>query len=303
MQSEFLKQAAAIQPFSLDEPMKNHTTFEVGGPADIYCEPDSLDNFAALLRLANQYHIPCLIIGAGSNLLIADSGYRGLVLKAGAAFQTLACEGSVITAGAGISMARLANFALKHSLTGLEFASGIPGLLGGAVTMNAGAYDGEMKDVITETTALDTDGNLVVFAGDEHQFRYRGSIFSNSNLVIVQSTLHLASGNLADILARMRELNRRRAEKQPLDLPSAGSTFKRPEGHFAGKLIQDAGLKGAQIGGAMVSEKHSGFVVNTGDATATDIYRLIRYIQKTVFNKFGVQLEPEVKLIGSFDPK
>ncbi len=298
--TEFMQALGKILPYHTEEPMSAHTTFCVGGPADIFCAPEDVKALADVLRLVQQFEVPLTVVGAGSNLLVSDSGIRGLVLKLGGGLSSLSVSDTTITAGAGVSLARLANFALSHSLTGLEFASGIPGLLGGAVYMNAGAYGGEMKDVVTTTTALDRSGSPVTISGEAHAFSYRHSAFSETDLILVESRLSLAHGDHDAILATMRDLNRRRKEKQPLEFPSAGSTFKRPQGHFAGKLIQDAGLQGYQIGGARVSDKHAGFVINAGGATACDIYRLIRHIQTVVFAQFGVMLEPEVKMLGDF---
>lgn len=281
-----------------NEPMKNHTTFKIGGNADVFIIAKSEDSLLSILLLCKEYNIPFYVIGAGSNLLVGDKGIRGAVIKYGS--NQAVCNGNVITAEAGISLAALSKFALSNSLSGLEFASGIPGFLGGAVYMNAGAYGSEMKDIVFETEYVDSDGNTGVLKDDEHQFSYRHSIYTNSNKYVTLAKIRLIPADKAQISARMAELSKKRSEKQPLTYPSAGSTFKRPEGHFAAKLIEDAGLKGYTIGGAMVSEKHSGFVINTGDATASDVLKLTEHIKNTVMTKFNVELNCEIKMIGEF---
>lgn len=277
--------------------MKNHTTFKIGGPCDEFCEVTSTEEILELIKYAKSKNIPYTVIGNGSNLLVSDKGIRGLVIKIAKGFDKVEVNGTKITAEAGILLSRLSNHALKGSLSGLEFASGIPGTLGGAIYMNAGAYDGEMKDVVKSVIYL-KDGEIL--KTDSPDFGYRKSMFSNTDLIILSVEIELKNGNYDEIKAKMEDFSKRRAEKQPLTQPSAGSTFKRPEGYFAGKLIQDAGLKGFKIGGAMVSEKHSGFVVNTGDATCSDVLELVEHIQKTVYDKFGVKLEPEIKKLGEF---
>ena len=281
-----------------NEPMKNHTTFKIGGNADVFIIAKSEDSLLSILLLCKEYNIPFYVIGAGSNLLVGDKGIRGAVIKYSS--NQAVCNGNVITAEAGISLAALSKFALSNSLSGLEFASGIPGFLGGAIYMNAGAYGSEMKDIVFETEYVDSDGNTGVLKDDEHQFSYRHSIYTNSNKYVTLAKIRLVPADKAQISARMAELSKKRSEKQPLTYPSAGSTFKRPEGHFAAKLIEDAGLKGYTIGGAMVSEKHSGFVINTGDATASDVLKLTEHIKNTVMTKFNVELNCEIKMIGEF---
>ncbi len=283
-----------------DEPMKNHTSFQIGGPADIFIEPQSIDAFAELIRLCGETKTPFLVMGAGSNLLVGDKGIRGAVIKTGKTLDFLEADGDAITAGAGTLLAKLANFALDHNLAGLEFSSGIPGLVGGAVYMNAGAYGGEMKDVVTRTDYIDSTGKLCFVEGAAHMFGYRSSVFAEGGKYIVRTCCKCQRGSREQIAEKMRDFNGRRREKQPLEFPSAGSTFKRPEGYFAGKLIQDAGLQGCQIGGARVSDKHAGFVINAGEATADDVWNLITHIQNTVLEKFGVALQTEVKRVGEF---
>lgn len=280
-----------------NELMKNHTTFKIGGPCDEFCEVSGIEEITKLIEYAKAKKIPYTIIGNGSNLLVSDKGIRGLVIKIAKGFDNVRVEGTKITAEAGILLSRLANTALKNNLSGLEFASGIPGTLGGAVYMNAGAYDGEMKDIVKKVTYLKDEK---VCQSSDLDFDYRKSMFTGSDLIILSVEMELKNGKYEEIKAKMEEFSKRRAEKQPLTQPSAGSTFKRPQGYFAGKLIQDAGLKGYKIGGAMVSEKHSGFVINTGNATCSDCLELIEHIQKTVYDKFGVMLETEVKKLGEF---
>ncbi len=284
----------------LDEPMSKHTTFRVGGAADIYLRPGSIAETVSLIGILKRMAVPYLIIGNGSNLLVSDKGIRGAVVEIGAGMEGYRVDDNILYAEAGIKLSKLANIALRNSLSGLEFASGIPGTLGGAVCMNAGAYDGEMRDVIREVTYYDDKGNINTISNERCEFDYRRSFFSGKSHVVLGCSLKLTKEDPEKIKSKMEDYNKRRKEKQPLEKPSAGSTFKRPVGYFAGKLIQDAGLRGYSIGGAAVSEKHSGFVINDGDATAKDIYELILYIKKTVKSKFDVELEPEVKLVGDF---
>ncbi len=280
--------------------MAPYTSFQIGGPADLLLQPETLEALVFCYRQLKTAQISITVIGAGSNLLVSDKGIRGAVIRLAKPFSNVSRQGDVLVAEAGVSLAKLAAEALVAELSGLEFASGIPGSLGGAVYMNAGAYGGEMKEVVIETDYLTAEGELCTVQGDDHGFAYRKSIFSQKNGIILRSKLKLSKGNPADIRATMLELNNRRREKQPLNLPSAGSTFKRPVGHFAGGLIEQAGLKGVTIGGAQVSEKHAGFLVNVGGATAEDVYRLIEYVKEQVYEKFNVELEPEVRLLGDF---
>ncbi|SFQ49177.1 UDP-N-acetylmuramate dehydrogenase [Lachnospiraceae bacterium XBB1006] len=284
---------------SEQELMSKHTTFRIGGPADLYIAPKA-NQIADVVNLCRQFGMPFFIIGNGSNLLVSDKGIRGVVIEIGKNCRELHVEGQTMKAQAGVPLATLAAEACKHGLTGLEFASGIPGCLGGALVMNAGAYGGEMKQVVTEAVCLDEEGKEKILLPDELEFGYRSSIFTKKKYIALSATMKLSEGKSAEIRDRMNELNTQRRAKQPLEFPSAGSTFKRPEGYFAGKLIMDAGLAGYCVGGACVSEKHCGFVINKGGATATDVKRLMEDVDRIVKEKFGVGLEPEVKLIGEF---
>lgn len=280
-----------------DEEMKKHTSFKTGGPADIFVDCGSRLEVIRATELANEFNLPYMIVGNGSNLLVSDLGIEGVVIHIGSRMNNIEVNGNIITAEAGALLSRTANEALKHSLTGLEFAAGIPGSLGGGIYMNAGAYDGELKNVIKSVTYLD-NGEIKTKSGEELNFSYRHSMFSGKNYVILSADIELKVGDKAEIKAKMLDLNKRRSDKQPLEYPSAGSTFKRPEGYFAGKLIQDSGLMGYSVGGAQVSEKHAGFVINKDNATSADVLKLIEHIKKTVFDNFGVMLEPEVRLVG-----
>lgn len=282
----------------INEPMKNHTTFKIGGPAQYYVTPESVTQIQEVVSLCKDKNIPLHVIGNGSNILVGDDGVDGVVLALFNTFSDYEIKDNVITAQAGMSLIKLAVIALREGLTGLEFASGIPGSVGGAVYMNAGAYDGQMKDVVTSVTVLDEAGNIRILGRDELDMGYRTSAVAKNNMIVLQVVIELKSGDKEQIKARMNQLSELRKQKQPLEYPSAGSTFKRPEGYFAGKLIADAGLKGYSIGGAAVSEKHAGFVVNMGGATAKDVVELTDYIKKRIMEQFGVTLELEVKRIG-----
>ncbi|MDD6845141.1 MAG: UDP-N-acetylmuramate dehydrogenase [Clostridia bacterium] len=282
----------------INEPMKNHTTFKIGGPAQYYVTPESVNQIQEVVSLCRNINIPLHVIGNGSNILVGDDGVDGVVLALFNTFSDYEIKDNVITAQAGMSLIKLAVIALREGLTGLEFASGIPGSVGGAVYMNAGAYDGQMKDVVTSVTVLDEAGNIRILGRDELDMGYRTSAVAKNNMIVLQVVIELKSGDKEQIKARMNQLSELRKQKQPLEYPSAGSTFKRPEGYFAGKLIADAGLKGYSIGGAAVSEKHAGFVVNMGGATAKDVVELTDYIKKRIMEQFGVTLELEVKRIG-----
>ena len=283
---------------AVDEPMSAHTTFRIGGPADYYVEP-TFEEVKELLCFLKKENIPYTLIGNGSNLLVSDEGIEGVVVSFGKEMSEVSCEKEVVRAKAGILLSRLASFAASKSLSGLEFASGIPGTLGGAITMNAGAYGGEMKDVVQSVTVLSGD-EMKEYSGEEMDFSYRHSRVLDEDLIVLEVTMKLQSGREEEILSSMKELNKKRVEKQPLNFPSAGSTFKRPEGYFAAKLIEDAGLKGYTVGGAKVSEKHSGFVINFDHATAKDVCTLMQDVQRIVKEKFDVSLEPEVRMIGRF---
>ena len=282
------------------EPMASHTTFKIGGPADYFVKPETVEELAAVLKLCKEGNVPYFILGNGSNLLVGDKGFRGVVIQLYKNFDGMTIEGTTVTAKAGAMLVRVAKESGKAGLTGLEFASGIPGTIGGAMVMNAGAYGGEMKDVVTAVTVLTKDGEIKKLSGEEMNFRYRGSVVEDEDYIVLEAVMELKEGNLEEIQARMAELTVQRKTKQPIEFPSAGSTFKRPEGYFAGKLIQDAGLRGFQVGGAQVSEKHCGFVINAGGATAADVMSLMQQVSDKVNEEFGVTLEPEVKRIGEF---
>ena len=293
--------AAALPGLELrvNEPMYKHTTFRVGGPVTLMALPRSVDELAAVVGLARRAGIEPFFLGRGSNLLVADRGAEAFLVKLAGGLDRLELLGeNSLYAGAGVTLAQAAAFALEKALTGLEFAHGIPGTLGGGVFMNAGAYDGELSQVIDWADCLDETGSIFRLAGKDLELGYRTSIFARKPWAVTGAKLTLTPGDPNAIRARMDDLAQRRRSKQPLDLPSAGSTFKRPPGHFAGALIQEAGLKGTRIGGAMVSEKHAGFVVNTGGATCDDILSLIRLVRDTVLEKTGVLLEPEVRMLG-----
>ena len=282
-----------------NEIMANHTTFRIGGPADIFVVPGSMQEAEDIIRLLCVYKEPFHVIGNGSNLLVSDKGIRGVVVCLSKGTDDIKVEGNAIIAGAGALLSKIAVAARDNSLTGLEFASGIPGSLGGGLVMNAGAYGGELSQVITEVTMIDTEtGEAVTFANADMAFSYRHSIVKEHPYIVLSAKMVLEKGNKDIIKQTMDELSIKRREKQPLEYPSAGSTFKRPEGYFAGKLIQDAGLKGYKVGGAQVSEKHSGFVINIEDATAADVLTLIKDVRDKVENEFGVVMEPEVCMLG-----
>lgn len=297
---EQLREAAGGVLILRDEPMKKHTTFQVGGPADFFIEPQNAAELAALVCTCRRSDIPYVVLGRGSNLLVGDRGVRGVVLHIGEAMSRCDVEGTRVYAEAGITLNALAKNACSAGLGGLAFAAGIPGSLGGAVIMNAGAYGGEMKDVITAVQVLMPDGELRWLMAAEMVFGYRTSRAATEGLLVLAAELELTEADPADIRARMSELAEKRRSKQPLEYPSAGSTFKRPPGYFAGKLIQDAGLAGFTVGGACVSEKHCGFVINKGGATAADIVAVCRHVQETVWEKYQVVLEMEVKCLGEF---
>lgn len=279
------------------EPMSKHTTFQIGGPADYFAEPADEKELTALLKLAKEEEMPYFLLGKGSNLLVNDLGFRGLVIHFGSLWEQAEIEGEIVTAGCGMMLARLGQMVLKAELTGFEFAAGIPGTLGGAVYMNAGAYGGEMKDILLDVTVLDEEGRIVTLPVEALELAYRGSIFHRKDWCILKARMRLQKGDADAIRSRMQELAYQRQSKQPLTMPSAGSVFKRPEGYYAGALIQDCQLKGYRIGGAQVSEKHAGFIVNTGGATAEDVVNLVRHIQHQVWETFHVHLEPELRIL------
>ena len=282
----------------INEPMKKHTSFKTGGDADVFVKADNAESIVKALNILKDNNIPYFIMGNGSNLLVSDRGIEGAVIEIGSFMNKLSIEENRIYAQAGALLSSLSAFAADNSLTGLEFASGIPGTVGGAVFMNAGAYDGEIKNVIVYADVIDESGQIVRLGKDELELSYRHSVIGERGLVVIGAEFELEKGDEIKIREKMADFACRRREKQPLNFPSAGSTFKRPEGYFAGKLIEDAGLKGKSVGGAQVSEKHAGFIVNVGDATTDDILGLIDYCKKTVYNKFKVELMPEVRMIG-----
>lgn len=280
----------------LNEPMRLHTSMEVGGPAAYLFTPETAEDAAFLLSILQEEKVPYFVKGNGSNLIVHEEGFSGAIIEM-MKLTGLRTEGETITAGCGVLLKDIAKEALSQSLTGFEFASGIPGSLGGAVTMNAGAYDGEMRDIVKEVQLLDKNGNILTKTGEEMQFSYRRSLCSEGDYIVLAASLALKKGSAEEIREKMEDLAARRKEKQPLEYPSCGSTFKRPEGYFAGKLITDAGLKGRRLGGAQVSEKHAGFIINRENATADDVLALIALVQKEVKEKFGVELKCEVKII------
>jgi len=279
-----------------NEPMAKHTTFKTGGAADAIALPESEEEIINCLKFAKEEGIPYYVIGNGSNLLVSDKGIRGIVIKIFKNFSKIDVDNNCITAQSGALLSKVASIAAKNSLTGMEFASGIPGCIGGGVFMNAGAYGGEMRDIVVESRYIDKDFNIKVLK--EHNFSYRHSIYQELDAVIVGVKLELKKGSSEEIYAEMARLSEARISKQPTDMPSAGSAFKRPEGHFAAKLIDDCGLRGYSIGGAQVSEKHTGFVVNKGGAMSSDIKKLMENVKEIVFDKTGVLLQPEIKFIG-----
>ena len=284
----------------LQEPMSKHTTFRIGGPADFYLCPHSTKEVQQTIQICKEENLPYFILGNGSNLLVSDKGYRGAIIQLWKNFSDISVKDCCITAKAGALLSKVAAEALEEGLTGMEFASGIPGTIGGAVFMNAGAYGGEMKDIIKEVKVLDDQGEVRVLSNEEMKLGYRTSIVKEKGYTVLSAVLQLKKGDVSVIRETMEDLKNRRTSKQPLDMPSAGSTFKRPEGYFAGKLIMDSGLRGFSVGGAQVSEKHCGFVVNKGGATAEDVTALIREVQRRVKEKFGVELETEVRFLGEF---
>ncbi len=303
MKQEFYEKLSKIvekEQILIEEPMKKHTTFRIGGPAEYLILPQTAEEIADVVKLCRQEEIPWYIVGNGSNLLVADEGVRGVVIQLLRNFNQIQVEGCQIRMQAGAQNAAVAKRALDASLTGFEFAAGIPGTIGGAVVMNAGAYGGEMKDILKEVTVLDQNGMIRTIPTEELELGYRTSIIARKGYVVLEAVIVLKTGDPKEIKAAMDDLKEKRVTKQPLEYPSAGSTFKRPEGYFAGKLIMDAGLRGFSVGGAQISEKHCGFVINKGNATAKDVTELMDETKKIVMEKFGVALEPEVKRLGQF---
>ena len=278
----------------LEEPMSRHTTFRIGGEADCFVEIENVEQLIQVKRYLQMIEMPCLLLGNGSNLLVSDRGYEGVVLHVGPRMQQIQVQGDRMVVQAGASMAQVAKTACEQGLTGMEFASGIPGTMGGGVIMNAGAYDGEISQVVTLVKAVDRDGNMLELDNATMEFGYRTSAIKHQPFTVVEVTLQLAPGERETIQSRMEELAAKRREKQPLEYPSAGSTFKRPQDYYAGELIMKSGLRGCQIGGARVSDKHCGFIINTGKATCEDVRDLIAHVQERVKACFGVDLETEV---------
>lgn len=284
-----------------DEQMSQHTTFRIGGPADVFVMPENYEQIREVLRLCKEEKLPFFVLGNGSNLLVSDSGYRGVIIQMDRNMEEIRLDGEEIHACAGALLSSVAVAARNASLTGFEFAGGIPGTIGGAAVMNAGAYGGELKDVLKEVTVMTREGEILTIPADKLEMGYRTSIIKTAGYLVLEAVISLKKGDEEKIRAVMKELSERRTEKQPLDYPSAGSTFKRPEGYFAGKLIMDSGLRGYRVGGAQVSEKHCGFVINAGGATAEDVRSLMDHVIQVVREKYGVTLEPEVKFLGDFN--
>lgn len=293
-----LRQIVGEDNVALDEPMSKHTTFEIGGPADLFVVPETTEEVRDVVAACRQAKVPYFILGNGSDLLVSDDGYRGVIVCLADGFTNVSIDGSEMTCQAGVSLREASEMACELGLTGLEFACGIPGSVGGACFMNAGAYDGCIADVLKNVRVIMPDGSVETIAVDDLALGYRKSRIRDDDLIVLSATFALREGKPDVIRARMDELTYKRESKQPLDKPSAGSTFKRPEGYFAGKLISDAGLQGYKSGGAGVSKKHAGFVVNLGGATAADVHTVIAHVQDEVERQFGVRLEPEVRFLG-----
>ncbi len=283
-----------------DEPMKEHTSIRIGGKAEIYFEPENIDELISFIRCLREKEIPYLIVGNCTNLLVSDDGVKGAVIKLGDKISRVEVIDNKIVAECGALLTTISKIAAENSLTGMEFANGIPGSVGGAVSMNAGAYGMEMEDIVEKVAIVDSNLKLGLLDNKQMEFGYRKSIMSKCLYIATKIFFNLKKGNRNEIKKTMDELSQKRKEKQPLEYPSAGSIFKRPEGYYAGKLIEDAGLKGMAVGGAQVSDKHCGFIINKGNATAKDVYNLITVIQKTIYERYGVKLETEIKLIGKF---
>ena len=295
---KLLEERLAPDSVCTDELMSRHTTFRIGGPASVFVTPKSEKDLVTAIEICRSQGAPYFILGNGSNLLVSDQGYDGVVVHIGSDLRDISVEGTEITAKTGAMLSQVAHAALAHGLTGMEFAAGIPGSLGGACMMNAGAYGGEMSQILVGVRALDDKGQIVELAADQLELGYRHSIMMEKQYVVLGARIHLEKGNPEKIQAQMDDLKEKRIAKQPLEYPSAGSTFKRPEGAFAGKLIMDAVLRGFRIGDAMVSEKHCGFVVNAGKATAEDVCGVISHVQQGVMEKYGKELEPEIRFLG-----
>lgn len=295
---EVFKQILGAENVLIDEPMSKHTSFKIGGNADFLLTPETEEQLKAVLMAAKENGLPTFIMGNGSNLLVGDKGIRGAVISLCKKMNMIEVKGEKIYAGCGALLSRTSAEALKVELEGLEFASGIPGTVGGGIYMNAGAYGSEMKDVVESVRYMDNEGNISEIGVDLCKFGYRKSVFAENGYIILGATFKLKKGSHDEIRKKINDFTNRRVTKQPIERPSAGSVFKRPEGYFAGTLIDEAGLKGYSVGGAEVSEKHAGFIINKGDATAKDVLELIEHIQEVVYKKNGVRLETEVKLVG-----
>lgn len=293
-----LEKFLPAENISIKEPMKKHTTFRIGGEADLFLRMENPHQLKEVQNYLQKLGMPYYILGNGSNLLVSDEGYRGVILEIADKMNTIRVEGNSIIAQAGALMSKIAHVAYEHGLTGFEFAAGIPGTIGGGVVMNAGAYGGELKNVVTTVEVLDQNGDFLSLDNQTMEFGYRTSILKKHPFIVTEVRMELQEGCKDEIKATMDDLAAKRREKQPLEYPSAGSTFKRPEGHFTGKLIMDAGLRGYQVGGAQVSEKHCGFVINKGEATAADVKQLVADVQQEVKKQFDVELEPEVIFLG-----
>ena len=297
---EEIKSIVTEQNVLIDEPMCDHTTFRIGGKADVFVSIINEHEILRLLDLLKSRQIPFFILGNGSNILVSDSGYRGVIIEIGSAYSGVRMLDDIVVAKAGTTMAKLSHFAMENNLTGLEFASGIPGTVGGGIIMNAGAYGGEMRQITYRVKAVTPSGEVVYLSNADMEFEYRNSKAKREGYIILQAEFRLHHGEKSVIEGIMRDLAGKRRDKQPLEYPSAGSTFKRPQGYYAGKLIADAGLKGLSVGGARVSEKHAGFLINTGSSTAADMYELINQVRTKVKEAYSVVLEPEVIFLGEF---
>ena len=297
---EEIKSIVTRQNVLTDEPMCDHTTFKIGGKADVFVSIINEHEILRLLELLRSRQIPFFILGNGSNILVSDEGYRGVIIEIGSAYSGVRMLDDIVIAKAGTTMAKLSHFAMENNLTGLEFASGIPGTVGGGIIMNAGAYGGEMRQITYRVKAVTPSGEVIYLSNADMEFEYRNSKAKREGYIILQAEFRLHRGEKSVIEGIMRDLAKKRRDKQPLEYPSAGSTFKRPQGYYAGKLIADAGLKGLSVGGAQVSEKHAGFLINTGSATAADMYELINQVRTKVKEAYSVVLEPEVIFLGEF---
>lgn len=297
---EYIANILPEENIHIGEPMSKHTTFRTGGEARLFLEIGTQEQLAAIIKLLQRIYAEYFILGNGSNLLVGDKGYQEVILQVGPKMSRISAEGTVLTAEAGAPLSQVAKSACEYGLSGLEFASGIPGTIGGAVAMNAGAYDGEMSQIVTKVKVMNVDGEIMELDNETMEFQYRSSVIRNRNFVVLEVQLQLQAGEKEQISKKMTEMSERRREKQPLEYPSAGSTFKRPEGHFAGQLIMESGMRGYRVGGAQVSEKHCGFIVNVGNATSADILEVIQAVQERVFDNFGVTLEMEVIRLGDF---